>query len=202
LVDGLERKNLTGLPVEMIRAAEDARLALAGHDGPQRADILIDKAVLAAMYRTVHEYNNAFFRAVVRGRIDIENIRSLVRVKRAGRDVKHLAGALHHGGTIPCEKWMYVFRGGMRDVAAFLELTKYAALAPVIDRLTFFEKECDNAMLAFIGEANRVVFGVEPILGYILEKENEITSLRMVMASKMANIPAQTIIERLREYAQ
>jgi len=203
LVQAMARKEIPGLPFEMVRAVGEAKSALSGYHDPQKADILIDKATLSAMLRTVYEYDNAFFQKVVRARIDIENIRAVVRIKRSerGKDLSFLSGVLHHGGTIGCDKWVYVFRGGMRDIADFLGYTRYAALAPAIDHLTYFEKLCDNIMLEFIGEAYRVVFGAEPVLGYLFEKENEITMVRMVMASKMANIPAQTIMERLREYA-
>jgi len=209
IIDGINENNISGLPPEMVIAAEEARTALALTGDPQKADILIDKAMLAAMYRIVHEYDNAFFQRVVRSKIDIENIRSLVRIKRAGNNVKFLDSVLSKGGYIESKKLVEVFSRGIHDIAAFIGNTQYGpALERAFDgleaggRLMHFEKMCDNFMLTFISEANRVVFGVEPILGYILEKENEITAVRMVMASKITNIPANTIIERLREYAR
>ena len=208
IIEGLNKKLIPGLPLEMKRAAEEAQTALASANDSQMADILIDKGMLSAMYRIVHEYNNAFFQKVVRSRIDVENIRSFVRIKRAGRDVKFLERVLSEGGYIENKRLISVFSGGIRGLAVFIGNSQYGtALSRAFDgleasgRLTHFEKLCDNYMLSFIGEANRFVFGIEPILGYILEKENEITSVRMVMASKMINIPANTIIERLREYA-
>ena len=112
------------------------------------------------------------------------------------------------GGYIETGKLVRIFPAGMQDVATFIRSTKYGyALESGISdldvdaRLTRFEKICDNYLLTFISEANRFVFGIEPILGYVLEKENEITSIRMVMAAKRANSPADTVIERLREYA-
>lgn len=209
IIDGLANNNIIGLPSEMSLAALEAQDILSSTNDPQKADIVIDKSMLGAMYRIAHEYNNAFFQRVVRSKIDIENIRSLVRIKRAGKDEGFLKEVLCEGGYIQNDKWALIFKvSGMRNIDSFIEKTQYGpALRRAFhglesgSRLTLFEKLCDNYMLTFIGEAYRTVFGVEPILGYLFEKENEITSVRMVMASKIANIPASTIIERLREYA-
>jgi len=205
IVSGMNRRHIPGLPPEMLRAALDAQAAIETANDPQKADIMIDKGMLHAMYRIVHEYNNVFCQKVVRSKIDIENIRSFVRIKRAGKDVRLLESVLSEGGYIQSKKLVSLFSRGIREFAAFLGNTRYgSALAHAFDgleaggRLTNFEKLCDNFMLTFIGEANRIVFGVEPILGFILEKENEITSVRMVMASKMTGVPADTIVERLR----
>jgi len=208
IIEGLRNNDIPGLPPEMVLAAEEARVVLESENDPQKADIIIDKAVLGAMFRIAHEYDNVFFQKVVRSKIDIENIRSLVRIKRVGKDVQFLESVLCRGGYIDCEKLVKVFAGGIRDIDTFIGSTQYGpSLSRAFEgletgsRLTLFEKLCDNYMLKFVGEAYRVVFGIEPILGYIFEKENEITSVRMVMASKLASIPANTIIERLREYA-
>jgi V/A-type H+-transporting ATPase subunit C len=206
IINGIGTNNI-GLPEEMSLAAYESQQLLSTDKDPQKCDIVIDKAMLSAMYRIAHEYDNAFFKKVVRSKIDIENIRSLVRIKRMGKDIAFLKSVLSDGGYIEIKKMTDVFPGNMRDIAAFIGNTHYGhALAGAFEglgagsRLTLFEKICDNFMLTFISEANRFTFGIEPILGYILEKENEITSVRMVMASKMSNIPAVTIIERLREY--
>jgi V/A-type H+-transporting ATPase subunit C len=209
IVSGLLKRHIEGLPPEMAYAAEEARTAQAAANDPQKLDITIDKAMLSAMYRAAHEYDNPFFHKVVRSRIDIENIRSLVRIKRAGKDADFLRVVLGRGGYVDIEKIAAAFNGSMRDIAFFAENTRYGpALRHAFDRLesaghlNMFERVCDNYLLTFIGEANKITFGAEPIVGYIFEKENEITSVRMVMASKMANIPAETITERLREYAR
>ena len=199
---------IPGLPPELSQAAVEAWQVLTIHRDPQKADIVIDKAVLAAQHRIAFEYDNKFFQKVVCSRIDIENIKSLLRAKQAGKDIKTLESLLIKGGYIGTDKYIKILNANIRDIAAFIRNTRYgyaleSGLGDVEanSRLTHFEKVCDNFLLTFISEANRVVFGIEPILGYILEKENEITSIRLVMAAKMAGNPANTIIERLREHA-
>jgi V/A-type H+-transporting ATPase subunit C len=197
--DNTDNTGIPGLPPEISRAAVEAKGVLAKYKDPQKADIIIDKAILSAMH------DNAFFQKVVCSRIDIENIKSLIRARHAGKDIEFFESLLNTGGYIETGKLVSVFPAGIREIAAFIRNTRYGyALESGLGELDaetrfhHFEKVCDDYMLTFINEANRVVFGIEPILGYVLEKENEITSIRLVMAAKMANSPASTVIERLR----
>jgi len=216
LVDGIDKGSIPELPTEMQQAVKEAKTELASADiagrdygDPQRVDIIIDKATVSSIYRVVHEYDNALFKKYVRSKIDIDNIRSLIRIRRMGKNTRLLESALIAGGYIGTEKLIGAFSGGMQEIAALVKSTRYGtALEGAFDgpetdrdRLAKVEKLCDNYMLGFIGESNRVVFGVEPILGYILEKENEIKMARMIMASKAAGISVNTGVERLRAYA-
>jgi len=207
IIEGIKKSEIPGLPQEVSRAAVEAQASLVPYHDPQKADIILDKALLNAMLRIVHEYDNPFFIEFIRSRIDIENIKNFIRCRHAGKDISFLENSLYDGGYIETGKFVRFYRANTRDIDTFLRNTQYgkrleSALDGLDDvtRISSFERACDNYMLSFIGKANRVVFGIEPILGYILEKENEITSIRMVMAAKMAKTPANMVIERLREH--
>ena len=66
-------------------------------------------------------------------------------------------------------------------------------------RLTRFEKLCDDAVLNYVAGAKYVAFGEAPVIGYLAAKENELTSVRIIMSGRMAGLDADTIRERLRE---
>jgi len=207
IIEGIKKSEIPGLPPEISQAAVEARESLVPYHDPQKADIIIDKAVLKAMLRIVYEYDNPFFIDFIRSRIDIENIQNFVRCRHAGKDAKFLKNLLYDGGYVETGSFVRFYPANARDAAAFLRSTRYGkTLEGALEGLYYetglpiFEKICDNYMLSFIGKANRVVFGIEPILGFILEKENEITSIRMIMVAKMAKTPANTVIERLREH--
>jgi len=207
IIEGIKKSEIPGLPPEISNAAIEARESLVPYHDPQKADIIIDKAALKAMLRVANEFGNSFIIEYTRCRIDIENIKNITRCKHAGKDIKFLESLLYEGGYIETGSFIRFYKANTRDLAAFLRNTRYGSVLEVAldglddeTGLPVFEKMCDNYMLSFIGKANRIVFGIEPILGYILEKENEITSIRMIMAAKMAKTPANTVIERLREH--
>ncbi len=79
------------------------------------------------------------------------------------------------------------------------------ALEPAFDSirtggsLSLFEKLCDNALVEVLDVVRRIPFGIEPLLAYLAAKEGETKAARIVMASKLAGVPSQQIMERLRE---
>jgi len=210
LIDGINKGSVPELPAEMEQAVTEAKAELASTGDPQKVDIIVDNATVSSMYRVVHEYDNDFFKKYVRSKIDMDNIRSLVRIRRMGNNVQLLESALFTGGYIGTEKMASAFSGGMPEIAALIKSTRYgAALESAFDRpetdrssLTMLERLCDNYLLTFIVESERFIFGVEPILGYILQKEHEIRMARMIMASKVIDPSADTSVERLRAYAR
>ena len=57
----------------------------------------------------------------------------------------------------------------------------------------------ENGLIDIVKPARMVVFGPEPLFGYIVAKERENKLLRIIMVSKLNNIPPDRIRERLRD---
>ena len=57
----------------------------------------------------------------------------------------------------------------------------------------------DDFLLSFVKASRWNPLGIEPIIGYLLAKENEIRLIRIIMVGKINNLPAETIRERLRD---
>lgn len=200
-------KGFDMFPPALAAAAETAQEELARTADPQRADIIIDTAVFQAMLMKSREYDNAFLHRVVDSRIDLENIKSIVRIVRSNKDLSFLKSVISVGGAIPAEKYYEAFPGGMGAVISFIDSSVYGrGLSRSFQgleagrRITLFEKLCDDCLISLQNEGDKTVLGVEPVLTYMFEKENEAKAVRMVLSSKIANIPADTIIERLRGY--
>ena len=89
-----------------------------------------------------------------------------------------------------------VFRSGPLAQAAGLG----AKLAqPGGASLTAFERECDNALTAYLAAARRIPFGEEAVVGYLYAKELEFTAIRAIFAGRAAGLDGDTIRSRLRE---
>ena len=65
--------------------------------------------------------------------------------------------------------------------------------------LTAFERECDNALTAYLAAARRIPFGEETVIGYLYAKELEFTAIRAIFAGRAAGLDGDTIRARLRE---
>jgi V/A-type H+-transporting ATPase subunit C len=50
------------------------------------------------------------------------------------------------------------------------------------------EKLSDNYIMAYVRKALFTAFGLEPLIGYLIAKENEIKNLRIIMVGKINGI--------------
>jgi V/A-type H+-transporting ATPase subunit C len=60
------------------------------------------------------------------------------------------------------------------------------------------EKACDDFLIDYIVRAKYFPFGAEPLVSYILAKENEIKNLRLVLFGKKSGFSSEDIRRLLR----
>jgi V/A-type H+-transporting ATPase subunit C len=65
--------------------------------------------------------------------------------------------------------------------------------------LLLFEKLFDDMIMEHVKKAKYVAFGLEPLAGYIIAKENEIRLIRMILMGKLNEIPSEQIKRIMRE---
>ena len=204
LWDGWKREALSGVSVEFSKAMEQAQAALAEGGDPQQADLILDRACYGEMAGLAKELCSPFLQGYVRLSVDIANLRAAVRVARMGREGEFLRQVLLPGGNVSegaiasarGDALGEVFRSGPLSQAAGLG----AKLAqPEGGSLTAFERECDNALTAYLAAARRVPFGEETVIGYLYAKEQEFTAIRAIFAGRAAGLDGDTIRSRLRE---
>ena len=204
LWDGWKREALSGVSVEFSKAMEQAQAALAEGGDPQQADLILDRSCYGEMAGLAKELRSPFLQGYVRLSVDIANLRAAVRVARMGREGEFLRQVLLPGGNVSegtiasarGDALGEVFRSGPLSQAAGLG----AKLAqPEGGSLTAFERECDNALTAYLAAARRVPFGEETVIGYLYAKEQEFTAIRAIFAGRAAGLDGDTIRSRLRE---
>lgn len=201
-----ERK-LEKLPSKMIEAAYAASEQLAKSADPQQVDILLDRAVMESMLEKAREIDFPFLTNLARSMIDVENLRTAVRVKRMGKDLTLLRALMIDGGLLPLSRIYDTFGGeGFESLRETLATTDYAAsIGPLLEGLgprtplTAFERGADNYILSLLRSSRLVAFGLEPVIAYLLAKENEAKQVRIVLASRAAGVSREKISERLRE---
>ena len=206
LLQGLRDGDFGELEPRIAQAALQARETLAKTNDPQMVDIIIDRAVLESMSALAGQYKSKFLTRLVDANIDIANIRSFIRIKRIGQDLHFLKEVLAQGGSIPVDRYFDLFLKSFDDFFDMLDTTPYGpALSGAYEAirskgtLSNFEKLCDNFMVGVLKESRFIPFGIEPVLSYLVAKENEAQAIRIVMASKIAGVAPDKITERLRE---
>jgi len=202
LLDAWQRESLRDCSPVFRKAMEEAAKVLAEESDPQKADLVLDRASCLEMAELAKTLDSKFLQGYVRLSVDVANLRGAVRVHRMGRDADFLRQALLEGGNVSvqaiaaarAEGLHEVFRGGPLAAAAELGAKLTAG-----GSLTAFERECDNALTAYLESARRIPFGEETVIGYLYAKEQEFTAIRAIFAGRTAGLDGETIRSRLRE---
>lgn len=66
-------------------------------------------------------------------------------------------------------------------------------------RLTELERQRDNYLISLFKGAKFAEGGIEPLIGYLLGREQEAKCLRLIITAKRNNLPDKVITERLGE---
>lgn len=183
-------------------AAKEAARVLAETGDPQRSDFVLDKAYFAEMLTLAKASRCDFLVDYVRTQIDAANLRSAVRTQRMHRVGAFLQQVLFDGGTVSVDRILADISGGVAALYRPTPLREAAVLGEEAvsgGSLTAFEKACDNAVLAKVGQARSVPFGPQVAIGYVAAKESEFTAARIILSGRMAGLDSDIIRERLRD---
>ena len=62
-----------------------------------------------------------------------------------------------------------------------------------------FERWCDNRMIEMLKPQKYEAFSVGPLLGYLIARETEIKTVRIILTGKQNGFSDEAIRERIRE---
>jgi V/A-type H+-transporting ATPase subunit C len=121
-----------------------------------------------------------------------------------GKDTDFLKGVLFTGGNIdPSAVLSAAGAGGsvaeLYALTNFREAAEAGAAAISGGGLTRFEKLCDDAIMAYVRDAQHTAFGEATLVAYLVARESEATAIRIIMTGRLADLPVDVIRERLRE---
>lgn len=202
----VKERDFSALTENMENALKEIIETFPKTNDPQVIDIILDKYCYDEMLKSAKETKSSFIIDYIKMQIDAINVKTYVRLKKMNKSWDFFTKVFLNGGKIseqvfiksydePFEKFaeqLSVY--GFKEV--FLEGTE--ALTET-GKFTTLEKFLDNKIMEHIKSAKYVPFGIEPLAGYLIAKENEIKVARIILAGKLAGISPELIKERLRE---
>ncbi|MGE5598024.1 MAG: V-type ATPase subunit [Bacteroidota bacterium] len=180
------------------RAGEEAYDA-AGD--PQMLDAAIDAVYYRYGAELWRKLPGEILAGYWRARIDLTNIRTLVRSRLLGFGAARLRALLLPEGGLSPDTLMELAGRSWEEIGAWLSAGPYAGLAQnpaEIRSLPHLERRADNLLLGILRAAKGISLGIEPLLGYYLAKEHETRLVNLVLSAKAAGVPGAEIKERLR----
>ena len=173
---------------------------------PQVIDLYLDKCYYDKLLKDAKDLDDESLLNFTKEKIDLINLKSLIRVKSQQNSLDSLQKALIAGGTIEKENFEKAYAMEKSTYPSLLTRSKaykYAKKAFEADDLRIIsqnlEKAIDNHMMDFAKNAKKITFGPEVILGFLISKQMEIKNLRIILVGKLNSLSREFIEKRLRE---
>ncbi len=192
------------LPEELAGAGEGASAEYERTKSAQAFDIIVDRRMYAHLKAAGR---HPFLQALVDMWCDLINLKTALRAKVLGKGKEFFNKALIGPGSIPFERLHSLFDAHLENWAEELRYTQYSSLvtqalarweggSPV--NLAHIEKLSDDFVTERLSAAKLALYGVEPLVAYVLAKETEIKNIRIIMVGKINGIPPEALKERIR----
>ena len=196
----IENREFSRLPGNMGRVAEEALDTLLHTRDGQLCDVMIDKAALEAIYEAGKRSGEPIIENYADTTVAIADIKIAVRSRKTGKSGDFMHSAMAECRSVNAEQLIRAALSGEEEIARYLEGTSYAGGADALrESPSAFERWCDNRMIETLKTQKYETFSVGPLLGYLIARENEIKTVRIILTGKQNGFPDDAVRERIRE---
>lgn len=196
----VQNKEFDKLPGNMPTTAREAFDTLLHTRDGQLCDLIIDRATLEAMLEAGKKSGEKIIEEYAQTAVAIADIKIAVRSQKTGKNAEFMKKAMVNCSEINVDQLTQAALAGAEEIAQYLEGTSYREGADAL-RISpsAFERWCDNKMTDSMRSQKYESFSVGPLLAYLLARQNEIKTVRIILTGKQNEFPDEAIRERIRE---
>lgn len=200
ILDIIRDKNFDKLPDNMRQAAQEAyETFLHTRDG-QLCDIIIDRAALDAVHEAGRAADNSLIKEYAETTVAVADIKTAVRCAKTGKSYDFMIRAMAECDTIDIVQLARAALSGGDEIREYLMSTGYAEGAEaLLESPSAFERWCDNRIIQAISSQKYNSFTIGPVMAYIIARQNEIKTVRIILSGKQNGLSDDSIRERIRE---
>ncbi len=188
------------LPKEMQEAAVNAYEALMHTGDGQLCDIIIDKACLDSIMKSGKESKDLIIKDYAESVVAVANIKVAVRDCMTGKSAEFMKRAMAECESLSIDALVKAALAGMESIKDYLSQTVYAEGAEALsESASAFERWCDNRIIETIQPQKYKAFTIGPIIAYVIARQNEIKTVRIILSGKQNDMPLESIRERVRK---
>ena len=196
----VKEKEFDRLPKEMQEAAGEAYESLLHTRDGQMCDVIIDRAALEAIKKAGREAKDAIIKDYAESTVAVADIKIAVRSAKTAKSLDFMNRAMAECDSLSVGQLSKAALGGMDAVREYLQGTEYTEGADALaESPSAFERWCDNRIIYTIRPQKYNSFSVGPIVAYVLARENEIKTVRIILSGKLNGLSDDSIRERVRE---
>ena len=182
-------------------AVERAVLAYYQNKDVRRIDYAIDRLQAEYNLKKARRLNSIFLAGLFRIQIDLTNIRTMLRLKFTDSEERNV---FLEGGFIELERFIHGLDLGYEALGALFFVTPYYRIVDaganyVASNKSFLkvEQQCEEHLTGFLKSTVQITAGPQPIIAYLLMKENEIRTVRLILTAKKNYLDTRLILDRI-----
>lgn len=194
-----EGENYQLFPDYMAEATEQAILAYYQDKDIRRIDYAIDQVQAEYNLKEAHRLKNIFLLGLFRIQIDLINIRTMLRLKFTESEHRNV---FLKGGFIEQERLENALDAGYESQGQLFFVLPYHGVVEtganyLMSDNSFLkiEQQCEEFLTGFLKSTAQITAGPQPIIAYLLMKENEIRNVRLILTAKKNFLDAKLILD-------
>ena len=200
MLDIIRSKEFSRLPEYMASAAKEAYETLLHTGDGQLCDVIIDRAALDAIYQAGKESPDKIIQDYAESTVAVADIKIAVRSQKTAKSTDFMKRAMAECDSLSVSQLSKAALSGMDAICEYLRGTAYAEGAEALaESPSAFERWCDNRIIQTISPEKYHAFTIGPVIAYVIARQNEIKTVRIILSGKQNELPDDSIRERVRK---
>ncbi|MDF2586277.1 MAG: hypothetical protein K0S41_118 [Anaerocolumna sp.] len=196
----VKEHDFSTLPEHMRECAEEAYQVQLHTGDSQLCDVIIDRAALETIFQKGIESGNELLSEYAELKVAASNINIAIRGFKTRKGIEFLERAMAKCKSLDRSQLIEAALNSEEAIYNYLSTTVYSeAVQAIKESPSAFERWCDNLIIKHIKPQKYNSFSISPLAAYILARENEIKTVRIILSGKLNNLPENLVRERLRE---
>jgi len=190
-----------GLPEHLQEGIEAGVLGYYKNKNVRDIDFAVDKVEADFLLSDAMAVGGVFLEEMFRIQIDLLNIKTMMRMKYSDSQQRNM---FFDDGYIEPSRLAQCLEAGYDTIVQNFYTTPYqyvvetgAAGLQKENSFIKLEAACDAHFIGFLKTTRYITAGTQPIIAYLLLKEQEIRMVRMVLACKKSQMEPKVILNRL-----
>ena len=206
LIMAIDEEKFTEIPVSLESAVRKTISEFDKLHDPEIIDLVLDREKHIIISNILKNIEDPFLKEFIKINIDFNNIITAIRVKVRQEDIIFLKKVLIDNNGLGLIKFIDMFDSPLSSWDTKFAKTDYEKAVEMglkayqrSNSLMEIERLRDNYILDFVKIGKYITFGIEPLVGFITAKENDIKNIRIILSGKLNNLSPEKIKERVRD---
>jgi V/A-type H+-transporting ATPase subunit C len=178
-----------------------AESAVGGPWDEERVSAAVDSALFAELTEYAKASSSSFLIGLAALEIDVANVRTLMRARGRERQAAEVRVLLFDGGALTPQQLMLLYSRPIDVLAAALVALPGPFKGVPSDDLADlarYDVLADDLVVRYLMRARMAAAGSEPVIGYVMARQAEVTMVRTLLIGRMSGVPSEVLRRRLR----